>query len=1009
MAIRRKAKDDNFLPKKKKPKIKGCPDCRNFPFKQNKQLQKDYYCPAPNAKGTLAFILSPMDFNNLKVNNWMYIMQSYLSDFNLLFIPFPYCYAHAFDAKKTSITILRICKHKIIDTCIDLFNVDLLVVFPETKDLLSIDNPTKKGTIDWPGNWGEYNGLRTYYAKKLYSITTKGICGAHVEHTANKIKKYFNKELIWQQSPDFRRVLTLEDLENTKKLIADLPLVTIDVETSGLDVLAPDFRLKTVSISWLTTTVCIGYDVEECVDIKYKEAVKTFFIELSSRKTICKTAHNLKYEMSVFYVVFGMRDFTNWEDTMFLSNLFDENKQSNSLKFLAGEYCDGYDKLVDDFESATYEELFFYNCLDGVFTYQLKEGPLNWSKQPPELAERLKYAYHKCMLPLCYELCLIEMHGVQINYDYINEFNAKTAKQLQEIDADIKDKFPVTIGANLGSPKQLADILFNKLKYPIIKKTKTGISTDYETLLTLAESHNCDLATLLVTRKKLAKMRSTYVTPYIEKRSEYRNDMVRTNYGQTRNESAQSGEAKGTRTGRLCVHGDTILNTNKGSFKIKDLDLIKYPNCTILTHKGRQRKIIAKYYKGREKMFRVVLDHTKSILCTVGHKFLTPDGWKHLRDLRYKSRIYTYTNNNLYPTTIEAIIPKNTCDVWDIEVEEDHSYLAQGFVNHNSSARPNLQNIPRDPTVKRIFRPKKTKNDSRVMLQADLSQAELRIGASLAFEQRMLDIYENAGDIHWETGKASSKPEDLAALETMDPEKKKKEIKYIRTKAKAINFGLLYGGGPGVLQSVAKLGYGIDMSEAEATEAREAFFRTYPNLTVWHEAVKNFVKNHGYSISPFGRIRHLPNVFNYPEHAEEFHKCLRQGINAPVQNSCADFLSQVWAMSGEDIRKYKLDAPACLTVHDSIVFDCLNEDTAYHVIQIINKTTAYWTDFHRQTWLRCPMVMDYELGPTWGDLEELDTNSCLTEDRKKAYASLTAGFMPTEVANNIERRSNIVV
>lgn len=87
-------------------------------------------------------------------------------------------------------------------------------------------------------------------------------------------------------------------------------------------------------------------------------------------------------------------------------------------------------------------------------------------------------------------------------------------------------------------------------------------------------------------------------------------------------------------SGRDCVHGDTLLETDMGYFAISDLPLTAVGNCSILTHTGNKKKILRKIYKGKEEMFEVTLDNGNKIKCTKGHKFLTAEGWKHLYELK---------------------------------------------------------------------------------------------------------------------------------------------------------------------------------------------------------------------------------------------------------------------------------------------------------------------------------------------------------------------------------------
>ena len=254
-------------------------------------------------------------------------------------------------------------------------------------------------------------------------------------------------------------------------------------------------------------------------------------------------------------------------------------------------------------------------------------------------------------------------------------------------------------------------------------------------------------------------------------------------------------------------------------------------------------------------------------------------------------------------------------------------------------------------------------------LQADLSQAELRIGASLAFEDTMLKVYNEDGDIHVTTGLVIASKAALEEYGLAQRDVKKKLLKAIRQTAKAANFGLLYGGSYKVLQRIAKQDYGVLLSEQEAMEIHAKFFRTYPNLTDWHRSVEAFVKEHGYVISPFGRIRHLPDIKLYSPRSMEYGDLVRQALNSPVQGACADFLGQVWSKSAIRVRKLKLPVRVVLTVHDSLIWE---GDAAHfeELRNIQNESIVQLNNYHQERWLGCPMKLDYAQGEDWGHLKE---------------------------------------
>jgi DNA polymerase I len=868
-------------PKKEKvpkaPKKLTCQECPNFPFHKDIDYGTDYYRESSVGKGTIAFIMSPIDFYNLDKKQWKYAIYSGLMDYNILLLPYPQCVENVLQPDKPKVALLRACKDNFILKYLKSFSVDLVVVFDETKIIMTVDD---NKDIDFCGNWetwspGDLPPTRVYFAKSLYNPNTGGFWNENFQHTVRKINKFFNKELIWQGTPDFKTVTTIEQLDAVIKEVEQQDLVAIDVETSGLDVLAKDFRLKTIGVGWGKSAVCIGYEVEECLDLKYQARVRGFIVSLLSNKDITKVCHHLKFEEKVFIRKFNFHDFENCEDTMFLSYLFNEKRQSNGLKYLAGEYCDGYDKVVKDFADARLSDLWFYNCLDCFFTGYLKIVTFDFA-QLNTLKDGIQYVYKEVMLPECYEIARMELDGVPVDFDYLEKLKCVLMDEVEELKIKIEHDFPAVKEARLKkeeetkgkeqksyiSPKQLAHVLFDILKFPIIKQPKPSAkakvaptpSVDKEVLVTLKELHGCKLAEYLLELRKKEKQLSTYVIPYIEDRPNMVDGHVRSSYSQVKSYDAAEGQAKGTVTGRL------------------------------------------------------------------------------------------------------------------------------------SSAGPNLQNISRDKTIKKIFIPSQ-KEKGRLFIQSDLSQAELRIAASLAFEDKMLQVYREDGDLHTRTGllivpkvlydKFTTSVGNQETIQSMLRIGKpnnvgdKKLLGDIRQNGKPGNFGMIYGGTWAVLQRIAKQNYCLDLSKEDAMHAHAAFFTEYKNLEAWHEETHAFIAKYGMSVSPMGRVRRVPEVFVYPVDSEQYSAALREALNSIVQGVCADFLGQVWVRGMREVRRRKLANVVRLSVHDSIVGDCLNKDVGLEVAHIMGDATKYWTEFHSQYWLQCPMKMDSSIGEHWGALKEL--------------------------------------
>lgn len=247
--------------------------------------------------------------------------------------------------------------------------------------------------------------------------------------------------------------------------------------------------------------------------------------------------------------------------------------------------------------------------------------------------------------------------------------------------------------------------------------------------------------------------------------------------------------------------------------------------------------------------------------------------------------------------------------------------------------------------------------------ELDLSQAELRIAASMSADPTMLEIYRNAGDIHTATA--------LVVLNmTMEQfrELPKTEQKLARTKAKSVNFGFLYGMGWRNFIVFAKTQYGVEFTENEAKAIRTGFFKKYSRLTIWHEKTRAFAMKHKFVRSYSGRIRHLPMVDSGEEYIQQ--EALRQAINSPVQ----EFGSSLGVMALG--RMNDVIDPEYLQIvgfiHDAIVVYVKKEylDWGMKTVKGFMESNPITEWFGSE--MLCPIVADCGFGTSLGDIHELE-------------------------------------
>lgn len=218
-----------------------------------------------------------------------------------------------------------------------------------------------------------------------------------------------------------------------------------------------------------------------------------------------------------------------------------------------------------------------------------------------------------------------------------------------------------------------------------------------------------------------------------------------------------------------------------------------------------------------------------------------------------------------------------------------------------SCENPNLQQVPRDLALRTLF----TARPGYQFIEADQSQVELRIAAEYAHEVHMIDIYKHDGDIHTETAKATTRKQEVS--------------KDDRRRAKAVNFGFLYGMSAKKFVDYARESYGVEFTQEEANEYRDRFFARYPGLNPWYAQQKEECLQEGGVYTKFGRFRKLPEV--YSDNFKDKSGAERKAINTPVQSTASDIL----LCGMVEIVNTLPDVIVCGTVHDSILMEVPNE------------------------------------------------------------------------------------
>ncbi|HHV10302.1 MAG TPA: DNA polymerase I [Clostridiales bacterium] len=377
----------------------------------------------------------------------------------------------------------------------------------------------------------------------------------------------------------------------------------------------------------------------------------------------------------------------------------------------------------------------------------------------------MQQLFENIEMPLIYTLYDMEVRGIRVNREALKEYGDNLQTGIIKLEKDIYGL--VGEEFNINSPKQLGVILFEKLRLPFGKKTKTGYSTSADILEKLESEH--PVVRMILEYRQLTKLKSTY--------------------------------ADG-----LAVY-------------IRDDNRIH----------GRFHQTIA----------------------------------------------------------------------------------ATGRI---SSTDPNLQNIPIRMELGRQIRKVFIPEEGYVFLDADYSQIELRVLAHMSGDERLINAYREAKDIH----RITASEVFHIPFEEVTP--------FQRSSAKAVNFGIVYG------ISSFGLGQDLNITRKEAERYIEKYFETYPKVKEYLDRLVKEAKEKGYSSTLFGRRRPIPELANSNFMTRSFGE--RVAMNAPIQGTAADIIKIAMIRVNEKLKEEKLRSRLILQVHDELLVEA-HKDEVEQVAKIM--------------------------------------------------------------------------
>lgn len=257
-----------------------------------------------------------------------------------------------------------------------------------------------------------------------------------------------------------------------------------------------------------------------------------------------------------------------------------------------------------------------------------------------------------------------------------------------------------------------------------------------------------------------------------------------------------------------------------------------------------------------------------------------------------------------------------------------------------SSADPNLQNIPTRMPLGREIRKVFIPEEGSVFVDADYSQIELRVLAHMSGDAALIAAYQADEDIHAIT---ASQVFDVP-LDQVDST--------LRRKAKAVNFGIVYG------ISSFGLGQDLDISRKEAEGYIEKYFATYGKVKEFLDRTVEDAKKNGYTVTMFGRRRPIPELASSNFMTRSFGE--RAAMNAPVQGTAADIIKIAMVRVNRRLKEEHLQSKLVLQIHDELIIETKKEE-----VEIVQKLLV--EEMMHAADLAVPLLVDANVGDSWYD------------------------------------------
>jgi len=320
---------------------------------------------------------------------------------------------------------------------------------------------------------------------------------------------------------------------------------------------------------------------------------------------------------------------------------------------------------------------------------------------------------------------------------------------------------------------------------------------------------------------------------------------------------------------------------------------------------------------------------------------------KVLEELSYQHEIAALLLHYRQLAKLEGTYLSGLIDLVDPDERKLYTNLNQTATatGRLSSSDPNLQNIPiRLEEGRRIRRAFVPSEKDKILFAADYSQVELRILADLSQDPILIEAFATGQDIHSRT---AAEVNDIT-LEEVTP--------IMREKAKAVNFGIIYG------SSDYGLAQNLNIPRAEAKAYIDSYFERYRGVKEYMDKIIGQAREQGYVTTMLKRRRYLPEIYSSNHNTRSFAE--RMALNTPIQGSAADIIKLAMLRIDDIIAEGGFNATMLLQIHDELLFEIEESELNFFAPMVQREMEQAFN-------LSVPLQVDLKWGYSWEELKQL--------------------------------------